>query len=636
MSSGDFQTYFHTRANRFATFYSSEPVARALGRGPLFDRLRLAVDTTVALGAKRVLDVGCGSGPLFAPLAAKGIHVTGIDPAEAMVALAGQQAAAFPGLVEVEPRGWEQLTEVDAYDVAVALGVFDYIGEPAELLGRMGRAAGHVVASFPSPGLRLRLRKVRYGAHGVAVHGYAAAGFGRLASDSGMEVVEVVPLGRAGYFVHFRRQAGVRGMTGRDARFEPALGKLVGTVETAKAASTSATCSEHGTRRRLVLHVLPCDVARGAQVFARDLRTLLDDGCDGHYILTLFRSPPTVLRADSSLEVPMGRLRSLGFDPRVVVRLRRVLDTLRPDVIIAHGGEPLKYLAWVNRGDTPLVYFAIGTTTEAARHGARRVLYRVLLSRADYVAGVSVETLDEAERVFGVPPNRIVLLPNGRDPQLFRPREEVAHGGDAVSLVFVGHLTTTKRPFRFLAAVDELRRRGHDVRGVVVGDGPLENEVRRAASLSGCVEVLGRRNDVPALLRAADVFVFTSVPESEGMPGVLIEAALSGLPTVATAVPGASTVIADGVSGFVVPPEDDEALLDALEQLVTNGELRHAMGAVARERAVAAFSLEESAKSWQAFLDRIAPHDRAVRTAGQPAPGSEHFDEGGTTGELLR
>jgi SAM-dependent methyltransferase len=205
MSSGDFQTYFHTRANRFAAFYSSESVARVLGRGPLFDRLRLAVDTTVALGAKRVLDVGCGSGPLFAPLAAAGIHVTGIDPAEAMVALARQQAAAFPGLVEVEPRGWEQLTEVDTYDVAVALGVFDYIGEPAELLGRMGRAAGHVVASFPSPGLRLSLRKLRYGAHGVGVHGYAAPGFGRLASDSGMEVVDVVPLGRAGYFVHFRR-----------------------------------------------------------------------------------------------------------------------------------------------------------------------------------------------------------------------------------------------------------------------------------------------------------------------------------------------------------------------------------------------------------------------------------------------
>jgi SAM-dependent methyltransferase len=207
MSSGDFETYFHQRARRFAGFYSSEPVARVLGRGPLFDRLRLAVETTVGLSPTRVLDVGCGSGPLFAPLASEGIHVTGIDPAEAMVALARQQAANFPTLIEVEQRGWETLSEVDAYDVAIALGVFDYVSEPAELLARMGRAAGHVIGSFPSPGLRLILRKVRYGARGVGVHGYTAKGFDRLATDAGLEVVELTPLGRAGYVAHFRRPA---------------------------------------------------------------------------------------------------------------------------------------------------------------------------------------------------------------------------------------------------------------------------------------------------------------------------------------------------------------------------------------------------------------------------------------------
>jgi 2-polyprenyl-3-methyl-5-hydroxy-6-metoxy-1,4-benzoquinol methylase len=206
MSNGDFQTYFQRRADRFAAFYSSEPVARVLGRGPLFDRLRLAVDTSLALGAERVLDVGCGSGPLFAPLAAAGVHVTGIDPAEAMVALANEQAALFPDLVKVEQRGWEELTEVDAYDVAVALGVFDYVGTPVELLERMGRAAGHVIASFPSPGLRLSLRKVRYGARGVSVHGYGAHGFDRLAQGAGLVVVERFPLDRAGYVVHFARR----------------------------------------------------------------------------------------------------------------------------------------------------------------------------------------------------------------------------------------------------------------------------------------------------------------------------------------------------------------------------------------------------------------------------------------------
>jgi len=205
MSNGDFQTYFQRRADRFAAFYSSEPVARVLGRGPLFDRLRLAVDISVGLGAERVLDVGCGSGPLFAPLAAAGIHVTGIDPAQAMVDLAREQAASFPSLIEVEQRGWEQLTEIDAYDVAVALGVFDYVGTPAELLERMGRAAGHVVASFPSPGVRLNLRKIRYGARGVSVHGYPAHGYHRLAAAAGLEVAEMFPLDRAGHVVHFRR-----------------------------------------------------------------------------------------------------------------------------------------------------------------------------------------------------------------------------------------------------------------------------------------------------------------------------------------------------------------------------------------------------------------------------------------------
>jgi SAM-dependent methyltransferase len=207
MPEREFQTYFQRRAGRFAAFYSSEPVARVLGRGPLFDRLELAVDTARSLPAARVLDVGCGSGPLFAPLAAQGIHITGIDPAEAMVTLANEQAAVFPSLIEVEQRGWESIEEVDAYDLAVALGVFDYVDDPVALLTRMGRAAPHVVGSFPAPGLRLLLRKVRYGARGVGVHGYRAHGFDRLAVGAGLEVVEIHPLGRAGFVAHFRRAA---------------------------------------------------------------------------------------------------------------------------------------------------------------------------------------------------------------------------------------------------------------------------------------------------------------------------------------------------------------------------------------------------------------------------------------------
>lgn len=205
MSPEEFESYFQQRATRFASFYKSEPVSRMLGRGALFDRLRFAVDTAVALPAKAVLDVGCGSGPLFAPLAGHGIHVTGIDPAAAMVALASEQASVYPGLVDVEQRGWEELTEVDAYDMAVALGVFDYLDEPTDLLSRMARAARHVVGSFPSHGVRTSLRRYRYGRRGVAVRGYAVSDFDRMAAEADLRVIDRVALGHAGYVVHFGR-----------------------------------------------------------------------------------------------------------------------------------------------------------------------------------------------------------------------------------------------------------------------------------------------------------------------------------------------------------------------------------------------------------------------------------------------
>lgn len=205
MPPSEFDTYFDERADRFAAFYGNEFVARALGRGPLFDRLRGAIEMVTSAGATRVLDVGCGSGPLFAPLASRGVRVVGIDPAASMVDLARREVARFPGLLSVEQRRWEDIEEENAYDAAVALGVFDYVDEPAELLHRMARAAPTVVASFPSPGLRLRLRQLRYGAKGVNVHGYGAPRITSLASTTGLGVVELRPLGRAGLLAHLGR-----------------------------------------------------------------------------------------------------------------------------------------------------------------------------------------------------------------------------------------------------------------------------------------------------------------------------------------------------------------------------------------------------------------------------------------------
>lgn len=200
-----FDEYFDRKSGTFASFYRSELFARLLGRGPLFDRLRFAVGKALELEAKRVLDVGCGSGPLFAPLASRGIRVTGLDPAPAMVAMARSSAAPFSDIVEVRAHGWEDLDEQDTHDLAVALGVFDYIDRPIELLHSMQMAAPNIVASFPRPCVRTVLRKLRYAVRGVKVHGYPRDRLAALAAASGLVINELRPLGRAGYAVLFGR-----------------------------------------------------------------------------------------------------------------------------------------------------------------------------------------------------------------------------------------------------------------------------------------------------------------------------------------------------------------------------------------------------------------------------------------------
>ena len=350
----------------------------------------------------------------------------------------------------------------------------------------------------------------------------------------------------------------------------------------------------------LVLHVLPYDLARGAQVYARALCDALDTPEVNHRILSLFAAPTGVLAPDHRLDVPQAPWRRMGFDPRVSLRLARLLDELRPDVIVTHGSEPLKYVVPL-RGTTPLIHYRIGIS--AVTDGPRLKLLSALHQGADVIAGVSEECLEEARDLFGIDASRTVLLVNGRDPDVYVPGQVRS----PPQLLFLGHFAPTKRPGVFLDVVERLRARGVRFDARMIGDGDLLDAAFRARAAACQVELLGRRTDVPALLPAASVFLFTSVPEGEGMPGVFIEAGLCGVPTVATAVPGASTVIQHGETGFVHPHDDLEALTTSAERLLLDPQLAHTLGQAARRRCVEHFSAAGGFARWASLIEHALP-----------------------------
>lgn len=221
------------------------------------------------------------------------------------------------------------------------------------------------------------------------------------------------------------------------------------------------------------------------------------------------------------------------------------------------------------------------------------------MARADLIVAVGEEVLEECTGQFGVAQSRAVLIPNGRDSSLFSPRSEAPETAGA-TLIFVGALTPQKRPNLFIEVVGRLRATGRAFRAVMVGAGPLAGALIPLAAAHG-VELLGPRSDVPELLRRADVFVFTSLPTGEGMPGVLIEAGLSGLPAVSTPVPGAATVLCDGRTGMIV---DDSVASISREvgELLDSPAKRIAMGKEARLRCEEEFSLDLMAQRWRTAL----------------------------------
>jgi glycosyltransferase involved in cell wall biosynthesis len=213
----------------------------------------------------------------------------------------------------------------------------------------------------------------------------------------------------------------------------------------------------------------------------------------------------------------------------------------------------------------------------------------------------------------GLPAEKFRVIPNGVEtagvPQA--THEQTARP----KVICVARLVQGKRHAVLLEALAQLRQEGADFECELVGDGPWLETTRALAAKLGLadrVSFLGTRppEEVRELLAGADVFVLASI--WEGLPGSVLEAMAAGLPVVGTKVNGIREIVMPGDTGLLVPPDDADALADALGTLLSEPELRALMGRRGRERAVADFSIESLVERKTALFREIAAA-RAVR-----------------------
>lgn len=370
---------------------------------------------------------------------------------------------------------------------------------------------------------------------------------------------------------------------------------------------------------RSILHVLSTDDRRGAEGFGLALSAELS--ARGWSSTCVALAPG---HDSGGHDVP--RLGDRRLSPGTLRALRQTARAA--DVVVAHGSTtlPACSLALAGTG-VPFIYVNIGDPLYWAKTLRRRWRVRRMLARAARVAAISHGSEATLMRHFGVSRAKVTTIPNGRRAADFPLIEDDARAAaraafglptDRPTVLFLGALSPEKRLDVVIDAIGRLP----GVTLLVVGGGAMRAEMEALAAnrAPGRVVFVGQ-SDAPALaLAAADVLVLAS--DSEGLPGVLIEAGLSGIPAVATDVGWVREIVRDGVTGFVVPRQRADLLSERLGLAIAG---RHELGRAARAHCLAEFEMEVVVSAWERLLTDVA----CGRRGGCPLTGHVEVSRSG-------
>jgi glycosyltransferase involved in cell wall biosynthesis len=325
-----------------------------------------------------------------------------------------------------------------------------------------------------------------------------------------------------------------------------------------------------------------------------------------------------------------------GVRVGLIARMRAALRELRPDVVHTHQIGPLFYTGPAARslGIPLLVHTEHGKERYAGRRRTRW-LGRLagLFAKRFYCLTEDMATAVTEHRI--VPPRKVRVIQNGiavddyTTPCDTAPvRSSLGIPPAARVIGTVGRLNEIKRQDLLIRAFARVRERAPDVHLLLVGDGPLLGDLRNQAARLGvgaCVHFAGYQEWTPPYLQTMDVFALTS--RSEGMPQAVLEAAVTGLPIIASKVGGLPEVIEHGRSGLLFDPGDEPSLVTGLLDLLGDRERGRRLGRAARAGVEKAFHIRRMAADYQRdFLELMGRTGRPVMSAGYAVspPGPNH------------
>ncbi len=265
------------------------------------------------------------------------------------------------------------------------------------------------------------------------------------------------------------------------------------------------------------------------------------------------------------------------WDLWAVVELFRKLRQFSSDVVHTHDSRGNLFGRIAGTCSRAKVVVSTVHASPTARRGVFGSLYlladRITAKLSDVVVAVSDHIKDE---ITAAP--RVVTIPPGVDLKSFDNTER-RPDNQGIRLGMVGRLERIKGPDIVFRAMPKVVKRLPDVKLYVIGEGSMLdelNEMARMGNFSDSVNFIGYSDNVAKCLKAVDILVCGS--RSEGFGLAAAEAMAMGIPVVGSDVGGMREVVENGVTGYLVPVEDTEALAEAIVEIAQDVEKARRMG----------------------------------------------------------
>ncbi len=365
-----------------------------------------------------------------------------------------------------------------------------------------------------------------------------------------------------------------------------------------------------------ILQLVTSRQHRGAELSAFFLsKQLLELGHEIYWV-GLYKQNSDVLELPGAHneDLPGNKKPFLNFDK--VKALKKFIKEHKIEIIQANGSDNLKYAvaAQFGKRNIPLIYRNISQVSFWIKGAFLKKLFvNTLFSKVDYIVSVGKQSMKDLVEVFPAVKNKIGVIsrgvpdePAGRINSSERIRSEFGFNLNVRILLWAGSFSPEKNPAFMLDVMKEVVKVFPEAKLIMAGKGPLIENIKSEVfklQLQNNIVIAGYRNDLQTLYAASELFLLGS--KIEGVPGVILEAAIQGTPSVAVSVGGVNEVVVNNKTGIILKEHNVSEFSMAIIDLLKDEKKKNELGKNAREFVLENYNEKVNATKFEQLYKKL-------------------------------